>query len=309
MLHKIFFSAVVSTAMLAMTGCGLFQSDYPENFPADWKAKEFSVKDARELAPGVTAYSYAFRDFKDGAPLSMNLVVAEWKETAGQVCFKVISGTKLESVTASAANQQIFAAAAGTESDASGKPLNAVKAVVPARGSVVLEPADPKKRIKGHALVSAGRYFPMIVPSVPGVLTDPDFECVIQGMLLAKDGKSIFSRPIGGNGAYTVIGLNQEKQLLILLVVDGYHPEKSPGCSLSDIPEIMFALGAKDVLCINAGPSGVLAVADENNSLSVISHPSDGGVFDHNGARPATNRIVLGAFNKVESTAKQPAKK
>ena len=40
MLHKMFFSAAVAAAMLALTGCSLFQSAYPGTFPAEWKEKE-----------------------------------------------------------------------------------------------------------------------------------------------------------------------------------------------------------------------------------------------------------------------------
>lgn len=307
MLHKIFFAAVASATMLAMTGCGLFQSAYPENFPAEWKEKE-TFHARQDVAPGVTAYSYRFDDFKAGAPLSINLVVADWKKMEGQLRLRMVSnGGKPEQVTAPVAKMQPLAVASGTESDAAGKPLTAVKTFTLSGGSVVLEPANPKNRVKGHALVSAKGYFPMIIKSVPGILTDPGYENAVQGMLLAENGKSIFSRPIGGQGAYTVIGLNQEKQLLILLVVDGYHQKVSPGCSLSDLPEIMFALGAKDVLCINAGPCGALAIADEDapGTLKVISHPADGGVFDHNGARPASNRIVLGTESTEKSTVKK----
>lgn len=290
MLHKFIFTAVVSAAMVALTGCGLFQSAYPEHFPADWKEKEMLSQSVRELAPGLTAYHYHFKDFKEGKPLSVNLVVADWKETEGKLAFMVdaVPGKKISVTAPVGENVTVYSVAAGAEADLAGKPLTALKAA----DGKIYEPAQAKNRIKGYSLLSSRNFFPMIKKSAPLYFADPLYENVIQGMLLAENGKSVFSRSIAGAGAYTVIGLNQEKQLMILLVVDGYHPEKSPGVSLSDLPEILFALGAKDVLCINAGPSGSLALSGDNG-LEIVSHPSGNGIFDHAGAREVQNRIVF----------------
>ena len=293
MLHKVVFSAVFSAAMLAMAGCSLFQSSYPETFPAEWKDKVQTMT-VRELAPGLTAYQYQLADFKEGKPLSVNLVVADWKKTGGKLSFVVESfPEKKQPVTiGSNKNKNIYCAAAGTDTDSAGKPLTALKSA----DGKISEPAQAKNRLKGTALLSSRNFFPMIKKSAPLYFADPMYENVIQGMLLAENGKSVFSRPVSGAGAYTVIGLDQEKQQMILMVVDGYHPEKSPGVSLSDIPEIMFGFGAKDVLCINAGPSGSLALAGKNG-LEIVSHPSGNGVFDHAGAREVQNRILFCPVN------------
>ena len=299
MLHKILSAVFCSAAVFALTGCGLFQSAYPEQFPANWKEKETYTESKRELAPGLTAYHFHFKDYADGVPLSFHAVVADWKKTGGKLRFAVKAMTDK---TGSVASAGTLVSATGTECDAAGKPLTAVKSA-----GTIFEPANAAKRIKGHMLVSAKEYFPMIVKSSPVALSEKGFENAIQGMLLAKDGKSVFSRPMSGTGAYTAIGLNQEKQLMILLVVDGYHEKESPGVSFSELPQILLALGAKDVLCINAGPVGVLALEAENgNGMEIVSYPSDGGIFDHAGARPAQNLLV---FEKAPVTAKVEAKK
>ena len=290
MLHKILFAAVAAATVFAMTGCGLFQSAYPEKFPAEWKEKEMLSQSVRELAPGLTAYQYHFKDFREGTPLSLNLVVADWKKTGGKLAFKVDAtlAKKLPVAAGFSSISNIFCVAAGTDTDPAGKPLTALKTA----DGKIHEPAQAKNRIKGYSLLSSRNFFPMIKKSAPLYFADPMYENVIQGLLLAENGRSIFSRPISGAGAYTVIGLDQESQRMILLVVDGYHQNASPGVSLSDIPEIMFALGAKDVLCINAGPSGSLALAGENG-LDIVSYPSGNGVFDHAGAREVQNRVVF----------------
>ena len=293
MLHKMIFSAVVSAAMFTLTGCCLFQSAYPESFPAEWKKKEMLSHTVRELAPGLTAYHYHFRDFKDGKPLSMNVVIASWKETDGKLSFAVEASPEKKLPVTAAINKdgKIYCAAAGVETDPAAKPLTALKSA----GGRIFEPAQAKDRLKGYSLLSSRNFFPMIKKSAPVYFADPLYESVIQGMLLAENGKSIFSRPVAGNGAYTVVGLNQETQVMVLLVVDGYHEKASPGVSFSDLPGIMFAFGAKDVICINAGPSGVLALADESGELKVVSHPAGNGVFDHAGARDVQNRIIFSA--------------
>ncbi len=287
MLHKVIFSAV---ALFALTGCSLFQSSYPEKFPAEWKEKEMFSQEVRKLAPGLTAYRYHFRDFKDGNPLSMNLVVADWKETEGKVAFAV-QAYPSNSVSVNSGfdkPRKIYCAAAGIEADHAGKPLTALKS----DEGKIHEPAQAADRLKGYSLLSSSNFFPMIKKSGPLYFADPLYESVIQGMLLAENGRSIFSRPVSGNGAYTVIGLDQEAQLMILLVVDGYHEKESPGVSFSDLPEIMFALGAKDVICINAGPCGSLALRGKNGA-EIVSHPSGNGKFDHAGARNVQNRILF----------------
>ena len=289
MLHKVIFSAVASAAMFVLTGCSLFQSAYPETFPAEWKEKEMFSRSVRELAPGLTAYHYHFKDFKDGKPLSMSVVVADWKETEGRIAFTVDAvPEKKIAVTAPIGKKLIFCSAAGVESDPSGKPLTALKSA----DGKICEPAQAKDRLKGYSLLASQNFFPMIKKSAPIYFADPLYENVIQGMLLAENGKSFFSRPVAGYGAYTVVGLNQETQLMILLVVDGYHEKDSPGVSFSDLPEIMFALGAKDVLCINAGPSGSLALRGENG-LEIVSYPAGNGLFDHAGAREVQNRLIF----------------
>lgn len=298
MLHKILFSAVAAAAMFAMSGCGLFQSAYPEKFPAKWKEKEMLSQSVRELAPGLTAYQYHFKDFKEGTPLSLNMVVADWKKSGGKLAFKVDAAPekKIPVTTGFTKIRNVCCVAAGTDADPAGKPLTALKT---AEGTIC-EPAQAKNRIKGYSLLSSRNFFPMIKKSAPLYFADPMYENVIQGFLLAENGRSIFSRAISGAGAYTVIGLDQESQRMILLVVDGYHKNDSPGVSLSDIPEIMFALGAKDVLCINAGPSGSLALAGENG-LEVVSHPSGNGIFDHAGARDVQNRVMFCIVNDPDA--------
>ena len=291
MLHKMIFSAVVSAAMFTLTGCCLFQSAYPESFPAEWKKKEMLSHTVRELAPGLTAYHYHFRDFKDGKPLSMNVVIASWKETDGKLSFAVEASPEKKLPVTAAINKdgKIYCAAAGVETDPAAKPLTALKSA----GGRIFEPAQAKDRLKGFALLSTRNFFPMIKKTSPLYFADPLYESVIQGMLLAENGRSVFSRPVAGQGAYTVVGLNQETQQMILLVVDGYHEKESPGVSFSDLPEIMFALGAKDVICINAGPSGALALADESGAFKVVSYPCGNGVFDHAGAREVQNRLFF----------------
>lgn len=319
MFHKFLFMAVSSAAMLALTGCSLFQSPYPERSPAAWEEKELLGESKRELAVGLTYYWLHFKDFKDGDPLSMHIVVADWKKLDPRVGVYVDSNGKAAPLqTASAdAGIRILAAASGTETDrASGKPLTELKAGVPGGNSIRIAAADPGKAIpaSAYALVSARQFLPMIIKSSPAVFQEKDFESVIQGMLLAKDGKSIFSHSIGGKGAYTVLGLNQKEKLMILLVVDGYHEKQSPGVAFSDLPEIMFGLGALDVLCINAGPCGALALpAEGSGKLEIVSYPADGGSFDHTNARPAQNRIVFGVLpvrapvQKKSAPAAKPA--
>lgn len=296
MLHKMIFSAVVSAAMFTLTGCCLFQSAYPETFPAEWKEKEMLSQSAQELAPGLTAYHYHFKDFKDGNPLSMNIIVAEWKKTEGKLSFGVDAVAEKTIPVTNSFSGRSFCVAAGTETDLSGKPLTAVKS----RDGKTSDPAQAKDRLKGYSLLSSRNFFPMIKKSSPIYFADPLYENVVQGMLLAENGKSIFSRPVSGNGAYTVVGLNQETQLMVLLVVDGYHKKDSPGVAFSDLPEIMFALGAKDVICINAGPSGVLALPDENGTLKVMSYPAGNGLFDHAGARNVQNRLSFFEYAERE---------
>ncbi len=88
----------------------------------------------------------------------------------------------------------------------------------------------------------------------------------------------------------SAIGVTAD-QKLILIVVDGRN-SLAAGMRLPELAKILRWLGARDAMNLDGGGSSTLYVkgATEN---SVVNHPSDNKVFDHEGLRPVANIICL----------------
>lgn len=81
----------------------------------------------------------------------------------------------------------------------------------------------------------------------------------------------------------TGIGFTQDRQTMLLVVVDGRQPGHSVGASLDRLAEIMIGLGAHEALNLDGGGSSTMVVRGE-----VVNRPSD-----PEGERATTSSFVV----------------
>lgn len=110
------------------------------------------------------------------------------------------------------------------------------------------------------------------------------------GPLLINDGVQVEQddNPFNNNRhPRTAAGVTKDNHL-ILLVVDGRSSE-SYGMSISELAEVMLALGCVDAMNLDGGGSSTAWVKGEG----VVNNPSDNKLFDNEGERGVANAIVV----------------
>jgi hypothetical protein len=86
--------------------------------------------------------------------------------------------------------------------------------------------------------------------------------------------------------ARTLVGVNQDGRVLMLLVADGYNPGVSLGLSVRDAGAVLKAAGAQQALFFDGGGSSTLVSRDHGGSAIVLNRPA--GLQ----TRPGTLRYV-----------------
>jgi hypothetical protein len=96
-----------------------------------------------------------------------------------------------------------------------------------------------------------------------GTATEPKVElynAVCGGMVLVEAGKST-AKTDGKRHPRTCVGLKPDRKLL-LVVVDGRHPDHSEGMTHAELAELLISLGAVDGLELDGGGSATFVIAD-----------------------------------------------
>lgn len=87
----------------------------------------------------------------------------------------------------------------------------------------------------------------------------------------------------------TVIGVTSDNHF-IMLVVDGRNTQ-SQGLTTAQLAELMLSLGCTAAVNMDGGGSSTAWT----KSQGVVNHPTDNGVFDHNGQREVATAILVKA--------------
>lgn len=75
----------------------------------------------------------------------------------------------------------------------------------------------------------------------------------------------------------TAVGLADNGETLVLVVVDGRREGEASGMSLLELANLMQGLGCRDALNLDGGGSSEMALRDpKTGQLQVVNHPSDG---------------------------------
>lgn len=277
--------------------------EFPENFPEEWKTKEFISHEKRDLDKGVTYYKYHFKDFRDGEPLSMHFITVDWNKANAKFVVGVAKEGTLQTVPEMVASDkkesdEVLCAINGAYFHF--KPAASYFAI---KGSGKLhDPGQAPNRFSDGAIVSSGAEFPTILKPSEEIMAK--YDNLLQGYWLGRDGVNIratFRDKEENNEEkkdrtpYTIVGTNPKKKLLVLFVNDGRHKQDSPGLSFNETSDFLFKLGCTQSLSIDGGGSSTMALPAKNKSgkLEVVNNPSDNRTFDNKGARRVQNCIYI----------------
>lgn len=138
-----------------------------------------------------------------------------------------------------------------------------------------------------------------IIKEVPG-----DARQVIAGshILLSNGRISVADAPgfIRTRHPRTAVGIADNGETLVLVVVDGRRAEQATGMSLPELAQLMLEIGCRDALNLDGGGSSELVIRDpRNGQLQVVNRPSD------NRERAVAN--VLGISIRGSLRAPKPA--
>lgn len=86
----------------------------------------------------------------------------------------------------------------------------------------------------------------------------------------------------------TVVGIDQDKNRVYFIVIDGRAPGQAAGASIKQTTAIALWLGLEDALNLDGGGSSSLWVKGEG----IVSHPSDNKKFDHEGERKVPTALI-----------------
>jgi len=98
--------------------------------------------------------------------------------------------------------------------------------------------------------------------------------------LVAKDGFNTNRHP------RTAVGRRADGTVL-LVVTDGRH-KQAAGLSMTELQQLMEALGCRDAINLDGGGSTAMVV-----NGTVVNHPCDNRQFDAAGERSVANAIVV----------------
>lgn len=107
--------------------------------------------------------------------------------------------------------------------------------------------------------------------------TSDDTEIVAGNVMLVRAGKAVSHENNKVRHPRTVVGLNQARTRMVLLVVDGRKPGIAIGMSYDELAAEMVRLGCYEALNLDGGGSSVLAVRDPvKNEFKILNEPTDG---------------------------------
>ena len=103
-----------------------------------------------------------------------------------------------------------------------------------------------------------------------------DWEVIGGNVMLVRDGK-IVPQKNKAKHPRTVVGLNADKSVLTLLLVDGRKPGVAVGMTYEELGAEMLRLGCAEALNLDGGGSSVMAVRDpKSGAMKILNAPTDG---------------------------------
>lgn len=109
-------------------------------------------------------------------------------------------------------------------------------------------------------------------------LKDLDFS-IGGGSLMVKDGKAVttFTNNITGVHPRTAVGINKERNQLIIITIDG-RTKNFRGVYQSELAQILIELGAYEAINLDGGGSTEMLIKGIGATTpSIVNYPSDGG--------------------------------
>lgn len=127
----------------------------------------------------------------------------------------------------------------------------------------------------------------------------PDKNIMTAGPLLIYQGNDLPMRNdlsfVNSRHNRTAVGIKADGTIL-LFTVDG-RTKQSEGMTLDELIATLRWLGCQDALNLDGGGSSTLYLREYPNG-GIINHPTDNGLFDHNGERAVSNSILVVKSNQ-----------
>ena len=161
---------------------------------------------------------------------------------------------------------------------------------------------DEGFRVNGLLLLKKGKKTKMdLMTSLP-LDNEKDsrdsYEALTSGPMLIEDGKPIFDESQKESSFYmsrhprSIVGYTLPKarkgQMVYFIVIDGRFPGEADGASIPEATFIAKVLGLYEAMNLDGGGSSTLY----NNMTGVVNHPSDNGIYDHEGERRVPNILM-----------------
>lgn len=112
-------------------------------------------------------------------------------------------------------------------------------------------------------------------------------------------------RRFRGNDSYitsphprTAIGISEDSNTLIIVLVDGRQPNYSEGVTIPELARILLENGAYNAINFDGGGSVTLVIADENGDSQVLNSPIDQHIPGRE--RPIANHLGIYAVSITE---------
>ena len=125
---------------------------------------------------------------------------------------------------------------------------------------------------------------------------EKDWEVLASGPLLVDEGQPVtYGREMPGWESFydkrhprSLVGRDADGGIW-LVVVDGRSPGNAEGMTIAELTAFCGRLGLTEAINLDGGGSSTLWTLPEG----VLNHPSDNGLFDHEGQRIVPNAIVV----------------
>ena len=125
---------------------------------------------------------------------------------------------------------------------------------------------------------------------------EKDWEVLASGPLLVDEGQPVtYGREMPGWESFygkrhprSLVGRDADGGIW-LVVVDGRSPGNAEGMTIAELTALCGRLGLTEAINLDGGGSSTLWTLPEG----VLNHPSDNGLFDHEGQRIVPNAIVV----------------
>ena len=125
---------------------------------------------------------------------------------------------------------------------------------------------------------------------------EKDWEVLASGPLLVDEGQPVtYGREMPGWESFydkrhprSLVGKDADGGIW-LVVVDGRSPGNAEGMTIAELTALCGRLGLTEAINLDGGGSSTLWTLPEG----ILNHPSDNGLFDHEGQRIVPNAIVV----------------